>query len=261
MTTTTRPAPATDRPLWRSGRVARRARWLGAHPGTGAARAPGGTVARRRGAGSGRVRGVPGADATQARPRSISSRAAARPLGPRPTHRRDRTGGAGRCRRSGRVRLGVAMAAGRRGGRATGRRRGVVRRPQPWPSARARELCGAARSPRWPRRSSSPTDTGADLAAGLWLVLAARAAGAIPFVRVQILRLRRGSGPVHQSDLAQAAALAITLVRGGDRSPAAGRCRRRGGARRAADRVGAPATGRRSGSGCARWCSLQRSCS
>jgi hypothetical protein len=47
------------------------------------------------------------------------------------------------------------------------------------------------------------------LAAGLWLVLAARAVGAIPFVRVQIVRLRRGSGPVWQSDVAQAVALAL----------------------------------------------------
>ena len=45
------------------------------------------------------------------------------------------------------------------------------------------------------------------LAAGVWLVLAARAVGAIPFVRVQILRLRRGRGPVWQSDLAQVASV------------------------------------------------------
>ena len=47
------------------------------------------------------------------------------------------------------------------------------------------------------------------LAAGLWLVLAARAVGAIPFVRVQIVRLRRGRGPVWQSDLAQAVSLVV----------------------------------------------------
>lgn len=47
------------------------------------------------------------------------------------------------------------------------------------------------------------------LAAGLWLVLAARAVGAIPFVRVQIVRLRRGRGPVWQSDLAQAASVFV----------------------------------------------------
>ena len=46
----------------------------------------------------------------------------------------------------------------------------------------------------------------------LWLVLAARAAGAIPFVRVQIVRLRRGSAPVRQSDVAQAAAVVLALA-------------------------------------------------
>ena len=51
-----------------------------------------------------------------------------------------------------------------------------------------------------------------DLAAGVWLVLAARAAGAIPFVRVQILRLRRGAGPVWQSDLAQGCAVVLGVV-------------------------------------------------
>jgi hypothetical protein len=50
------------------------------------------------------------------------------------------------------------------------------------------------------------------LAAGAWLVLAARAVGAIPFVRAQIVRLRRGSGPVGTSDLAQVAAVAVAAV-------------------------------------------------
>ena len=50
------------------------------------------------------------------------------------------------------------------------------------------------------------------LAAGVWLVLAARAVGAIPFVRVQILRLRRGRGPVWQSDLAQVASVAVATA-------------------------------------------------
>ena len=50
------------------------------------------------------------------------------------------------------------------------------------------------------------------LAAGVWLVLAARALGAIPFVRVQILRLRRGRGPVWQSDLAQVASMAVATA-------------------------------------------------
>lgn len=50
------------------------------------------------------------------------------------------------------------------------------------------------------------------LAAGVWLVLAARAIGAIPFVRVQIMRLRRGHGPAWQSDLAQVFAIAVAAV-------------------------------------------------
>ena len=50
------------------------------------------------------------------------------------------------------------------------------------------------------------------LAAGVWLVLAARVVGAIPFVRVQILRLRRGQGPVWQSDLAHVVSVAIATA-------------------------------------------------
>lgn len=50
------------------------------------------------------------------------------------------------------------------------------------------------------------------LAAGVWLLLAARAVGVIPFVRVQILRMRRGQGPVHQSDLAQVLAVTMAAV-------------------------------------------------
>lgn len=50
------------------------------------------------------------------------------------------------------------------------------------------------------------------LAAGLWLVLAARAIGSIPFVRVQISRLRRGEWPVRHSDVAQVASLAVGVT-------------------------------------------------
>ena len=50
------------------------------------------------------------------------------------------------------------------------------------------------------------------LAIGSWLVLSARAVGAIPFVRVQIMRLRRGHGDVWHSDLAQACSLGIGIV-------------------------------------------------
>ena len=50
------------------------------------------------------------------------------------------------------------------------------------------------------------------LAAGLWLVLAARAIGAIPFVRVQIFRLRRGTAMVWHSDLAQSIAVIVGAI-------------------------------------------------
>lgn len=47
------------------------------------------------------------------------------------------------------------------------------------------------------------------LAAAVWLVLAARSVGAIPFVRAQILRARRGITDVRSSDVAQSVAVAI----------------------------------------------------
>jgi len=47
------------------------------------------------------------------------------------------------------------------------------------------------------------------VAAGVWLVLAARAIGSIPFVRVQIMRLRRGRAKVWQSDVAQVASVLV----------------------------------------------------
>lgn len=50
------------------------------------------------------------------------------------------------------------------------------------------------------------------LAAGLWLVLAGRAVGAIPFVRTQIMRLRRGEVSRGSSDVAQVVGVLIGLV-------------------------------------------------
>jgi hypothetical protein len=50
------------------------------------------------------------------------------------------------------------------------------------------------------------------LAAAAWLVLAGRSVGAIPFVRAQIMRLRRGAGQVRDSDTAQLCAVAIGAV-------------------------------------------------
>lgn len=52
----------------------------------------------------------------------------------------------------------------------------------------------------------------ASLAVGAWLILSARAVGTIPFVRVQIGRLRGVSANTKSSDAAQAAAIAIGVV-------------------------------------------------
>jgi len=47
---------------------------------------------------------------------------------------------------------------------------------------------------------------------GLWLVVAARAVAAIPYVRTQILRTRSRPGPRWHSDAAQLAGVAAVLV-------------------------------------------------
>ena len=74
------------------------------------------------------------------------------------------------------------------------------------------ELCGAVGVAAVAASIVLADERSGGLAAGLWLVLAARAVGAIPFVRVQIVRLRRGDGPLWQSDLAQAASLVVAAV-------------------------------------------------
>lgn len=73
------------------------------------------------------------------------------------------------------------------------------------------ELCGAIAVAAVAASIVLASGRSAGLAAGVWLILAARAAGAIPFVRVQILRLRRGAGPVWQSDLAQCCAIGLAV--------------------------------------------------
>jgi hypothetical protein len=50
------------------------------------------------------------------------------------------------------------------------------------------------------------------LAVGVWLVLAARVIGSVPYVRTQIMRLRRGEGAIRGSDLAQFAAVVVAVV-------------------------------------------------
>ncbi len=74
------------------------------------------------------------------------------------------------------------------------------------------ELCGAIAVAAVSASIVVAAGRDAVLVAGVWLVLAARVVGAIPFVRVQILRLRRGDGPVWQSDLAQVCAVALGVV-------------------------------------------------
>lgn len=71
------------------------------------------------------------------------------------------------------------------------------------------ELCGAIGIAAVAASIVVAADRSTGLAIGVWLVLAARAVGAIPFVRVQIMRLRRGQGAVWRSDLAQVFAVAI----------------------------------------------------
>ncbi len=52
----------------------------------------------------------------------------------------------------------------------------------------------------------------AALAIGLWLVLAGRGVASIPFVRVQIDRLRHGAAPIARSDAAQALGVAVAAA-------------------------------------------------
>jgi hypothetical protein len=74
------------------------------------------------------------------------------------------------------------------------------------------ELCGAVGIAAVAASIVLAAGRSSGLAAGVWLVVAARAIGAIPFVRVQILRLRRGHGPLWQSDLAQALSLTVAAA-------------------------------------------------
>lgn len=74
------------------------------------------------------------------------------------------------------------------------------------------ELCGAVGIAAAAASIVLAAGRSSGLAAGVWLVLAGRAVGAIPFVRVQISRLRRGQGPVRQSDLAQIVSMALAAT-------------------------------------------------
>lgn len=74
------------------------------------------------------------------------------------------------------------------------------------------ELCGAIGISGVAAAIVLAAGRGAALAAGLWIVLAARSVGAIPFVRVQIGRMRRGLRSTRSSDVAQVLAVALGVV-------------------------------------------------
>ncbi len=74
------------------------------------------------------------------------------------------------------------------------------------------ELCGAVGITAVAASIALAAGRSSALASGVWFVLAARAVGAIPFVRVQIMRLRHGQGPVWQSDLAQGVSVAVATA-------------------------------------------------
>jgi hypothetical protein len=72
------------------------------------------------------------------------------------------------------------------------------------------ELCGAIGVAGSTAAIVLAGDGSVALAAGAWLVLAARSIGAIPFVRAQIARARRGDTATRASDLAQV--LSVTVA-------------------------------------------------
>ena len=74
------------------------------------------------------------------------------------------------------------------------------------------DLCGAVAIAAVAASIVLAADRSGRLAVGVWLVLGARVVGAIPFIRVQIMRLRRGRGPVWHSDVAQATSVAVAAM-------------------------------------------------
>jgi len=71
------------------------------------------------------------------------------------------------------------------------------------------ELCGAVGIAAVVASVAVAGGTNAWLAGALWLVLAARSVASIPFVRVQISRLRHGTGPRVISDSSQVVAAVV----------------------------------------------------
>ena len=74
------------------------------------------------------------------------------------------------------------------------------------------ELCGAIGMAALVAAVALAGGADASLAGALWLVLAARSVATLPFVRVQIARLRHGTGRLVVSDRAQLAGGAMALA-------------------------------------------------
>jgi len=74
------------------------------------------------------------------------------------------------------------------------------------------ELCGASAVSAAVIAIVLAGGTAGTLAVALWLVLVGRAVGAIPFVRTQIVQLRRGTADAAPALWAQAAAIVLGLV-------------------------------------------------
>ncbi len=76
----------------------------------------------------------------------------------------------------------------------------------------APELCGAVSIAAVVAAIAIAGGQSLELAIALWLILAARAVGSIPFVRAQIARIRKLSGRSRASDTAQVAAGAVAAL-------------------------------------------------
>jgi hypothetical protein len=74
------------------------------------------------------------------------------------------------------------------------------------------EVCGAVGVAAVAPAIALADGVDAPLAIGLWVLLAARVIASIPFVRVQIARLRHGSAAVTSSDAAQAAGILVAVA-------------------------------------------------
>ncbi|HZP28895.1 MAG TPA: YwiC-like family protein [Acidimicrobiia bacterium] len=74
------------------------------------------------------------------------------------------------------------------------------------------ELCGAVGIAAAGASVALAGGAGARLAVALWLVLAARAVASIPFVRLQVRRLHRGTVRTAPGDLAQGAGAAVAIA-------------------------------------------------